>query len=303
MRIPPVAARLREKRATVNVGMAASLPALAPALRRAAVNSRPTEPHHGKTESPAQARRLLQSDRPSCRVVAASAGAGRRRHQLQALRRDRADRRARQVRHDLPRRQRLRARGQDGGAVALGAVHRQLRADHADLGARRRHRAHRPHLHRVDELQRAVPRGAQVRLARPHQRRPRRLEPGHLRHGGRGAELQPRRPLRPCRALRARQRVRRGRHRAVGQLGRRRLHARQGERAVLRSGQAARAQPQGQALPGARPAQHSALAAGPSGDRAGRHLRRRHGRRGALRRGDLLRAPDDGVLPASTSKR
>ena len=69
--------------------------------------------------------------------------AGRRRHQLQALRRDRADRRARQVRHDLPRRQRLRARGQDGGAVALGAVHRQLRADHADLGAGRRHRADR----------------------------------------------------------------------------------------------------------------------------------------------------------------
>ena len=42
---------------------------------------------------------------------------------------------------------------------------------------------HRARLHRVDELQRAVPRGAQVRLARPHQRRPRRLEPRHLRHG------------------------------------------------------------------------------------------------------------------------
>ena len=35
------------------------------------------------------------------------------------------------------------------------------------------------------------------------------------------------------------------------------------------------------------PAQHPAPAAGPSGDRAGRHLRRRHGRGGALRRGDL----------------
>ena len=227
------------------------------------------------------ARRLLQSDRPPCRVMAARAVAGRRRDQFQALRRDRADRRARQVRHDLPRRQRLRARGQDGGAVALGAVHRQLRADHADLGAGRRHRPHRAHLHRVDQLQRAVPCGAEVRLARPHQRRPRRLESRHLRHGGRGAELQPRRPLRPRRALRARQRVRRDRHRAVGQLGRRRLHARQGEREFLRSGQAACAQPQGQAFLGARPAQHAALAAGPSGDRAGRHLRRRHGRRGA----------------------
>ena len=76
---------------------------------------------------------------------------------------------------------------QHGGAVALGAVHRQLRADHADLGARRGDRAHRAHLHRVDQLQRAVPRRAQVRLARPHQRRPRRLEPGHLRPGRRGA--------------------------------------------------------------------------------------------------------------------
>ena len=46
------------------------------------------------------------------------------------------------------------------------------------------------------------------------------------------------------------------------------------------------------------PAQHPALAAGPSGDRAGRHLRRRHGRGGALRRGDLLRASDDGAVPA-----
>ena len=38
-----------------------------------------------------------------------------------------------------------------------------------------------PHLHREHELQRVVPRGAQVRLARPHQRRLRRLEPGHVR--------------------------------------------------------------------------------------------------------------------------
>ena len=57
-------------------------------------------------------------------------------------------------------------------------------------------------------------------------------------------------------------------------------------------------QSQGQALQGQRPAQHSAPAAGPSGDRAGRHLRRRHGRGGALRRGDLQRQPDDGILPA-----
>ncbi len=47
-------------------------------------------------------------------------------------------------------------------------------------------------------------------------------------------------------------------------------------------------QPRREALQGQRPAQHPAAAAGPSGDRAGRHLRRRHGRRGAFRRSDLF---------------
>ena len=44
-----------------------------------------------------------------------------------------------------------------------------------------------PHRDRVHHLQRAVPRGPHVRLARPHQRRPRRLEHRHLgdRRGGR----------------------------------------------------------------------------------------------------------------------
>ena len=112
-------------------------------------------------------------------------------------------------------------------------------------------------------------------------------------HVGGGAQLQPRRPLRPRRALRARERVRRDRCRAVGFMGRRRLPARQGERAVLRAGEAAYAQPQGQKFPGARAAQHPSPAAGPSGDRTGRRLRRRHGRRGALRRGDLRRAARD----------
>src|SRR5690349_9564352 len=54
---------------------------------------------NGQTESGTEARRLLQSDRAPCRVMAARAVAGRRRDQFQALRRDRADRRARQVRH------------------------------------------------------------------------------------------------------------------------------------------------------------------------------------------------------------
>ena len=96
--------------------------------------------------------------------------------------------------------------------------------------------------------------------------------------------------LRARRALRARARVRAGRHRAVGQLGRRRLRARQGERAVLPSRQAASAQPQGREFLRARAAQRAAHAAGPAGDRAGRRLGGHDRGRGGIRRGDLLRA-------------
>ncbi len=120
------------------------------------------------------ARGLLQSDRPSRRLLAASARAEGRARQYPPLRRDRADRRARQVRHDLPGRFGLGAAGRHRGAVPLGAVHRQFRADHAAVGAGDGDRAHRPGGDRVDELQRALSRRAQVRLARPYQRRPRR---------------------------------------------------------------------------------------------------------------------------------
>ena len=159
------------------------------------------------------------------------------------------------------------------------------------------HEPHRAHLHGLDQLQRAVPRGAQVRLARPHQRRPRRLEPRHLRHGGGGANFG-----RDAHYEHAERYERANEFAEVvtalwDSWDDDAFVRDKDERTVLRSGEAARAQPQGQALPGARPAQHPALAAGPSGDRAGRHLRRRHGRRRALRRGDLQRASDDGHLP------
>ena len=224
--------------------------------------------------------------------------AGRRRHQFQALRRDRADRRARQVRHGVLRRQHRRARGQHGGAVALGAVHRQLRADHADLGARRGDQPHRADLHRLDQLQRAVPRRAQVRLARPHQRRPRRLEPRHLGH----ARTRPYNFNRDAHYGHAERYERANEFAevvtALWDSWDDDAFVRDKESGpVLRPGEDAFPQSQGKALQGARPAQHPAPAAGPSGDRAGRHLRRRHGRGGALRRGDLQRQPDDGVLP------
>ena len=64
--------------------------------------------------------------------------------------------------------------------------------------------------------------------------------------------------------------VRRGRHRAVGQLGRRRLPARQGSRASTPTPTRSARSTTRQALPGARPAQRPALAAGPAGAGPGR---------------------------------
>ena len=78
---------------------------------------------------------------------------------------------------------------------------------------------YRPRGDGVDELQRAVPCRAQVRLARSPERRPRRLESRHLRPGGGGQQFHPRQALRAWRALRPRARIRAGRGRAVGQLG------------------------------------------------------------------------------------
>ena len=54
-------------------------------------------------------------------------------------------------------------------------------------------RAHRADRHRVDHLQRAVQPGPPVRLARPRQRRPGRLEHRHHRRRRRGPQLRPRR--------------------------------------------------------------------------------------------------------------
>ena len=61
--------------------------------------------------------------------------------------------------------------GRHRGAMPLGAVHRAFRADHVAVGARHGDGTHRPDRHHVDELQRALPRGAKIRFARPHQRR------------------------------------------------------------------------------------------------------------------------------------
>ena len=90
------------------------------------------------------------------------------------------------------------------------------------------------------------------------------------------------------RPLRARRRIRPGDAGPVGHLRGRRLRAGQDVGAVLRPGEAAHAQPQGQALPGARAADDAPLAAGPAGDRARRPVRGRPHACARNRRGGVL---------------
>ena len=129
-----------------------------------------------------------------------------------------------------------------GGAVRLdlprrpAGARRRCGAGGAHL-ARTRHRAggdgggdepHRDDRHRLDHLYRAVQPGAPVRLARPYQQRPRRLEHRHLVARDRGAQFRRRGPGQPCRPLCPRRRVHDRGQGVVGQLGRGRGHRRPG---------------------------------------------------------------------------
>ena len=91
----------------------------------------------------------------------------------------------------------------------------------------------RPRRHGVDELRRAVPCRARLRLARSSQQRPRRLERRHQHPRQGRAQLQQDQARRARPALRDRERVRRRRARAVGFLGRRRRRRRQGDAASI----------------------------------------------------------------------
>ncbi len=245
-------------------------------------------------------RGLRARDRSTCRRLAPSQGPRRSRCQLRPGGRGGADRRARQVRPAVPGRHRRRQPvGQRRRARPHGQG-REVRADDDSVGAGRGDQASRPGRDLDHHLQRALYARPPVRLARPDQRRPRRLEPRHLQQRIRCAELQPRGAPVACRPLRAGDRVRRRRERPVGQLGRGCLHPRQGIGRLLRSLEGSSAEPQGQALPGARPAQCRALAAGPAGAGAGRRVGhrprcRRAARRTGLHGADHLRA-GQGIL-------
>ncbi len=108
-------------------------------------------------------------------------------------------RKVRRLLHGRPSR-----RAQHAGQRAEAQPHRDLvRAVHAVVGAGRRHRADRADRHRLDHLRRALSCRAPLCLARPHQRRPRRLEHRHHLQSRRGAEFRARRPHGARRALQA----------------------------------------------------------------------------------------------------
>ena len=108
-----------------------------------------------------------------------------------------------------------------GERRGAGGAH-LARADHRAGGAGGGDQPDRADRHRLDHLYRAVQPGAAVRLDRPHQQRPRRLEHRHLVAGDGGAQFRRRRPGQPRRPLCPRRGVHGGGQGAVGQLGRRR---------------------------------------------------------------------------------
>ncbi|CAA9253329.1 MAG: Nitrilotriacetate monooxygenase component A, partial [uncultured Craurococcus sp.] len=212
---------------------------------------------------------------------------------LQALHPDAGARQVRRLLHGGPP---GAAQHADRGAEAQ-PYRQQLRPADPAAGAGRGDGAYRPHRHGLDHLQRALPHRPQVRLARPYQRRQGRVEPRHHLQPRRGAEFRPGRAHGPWRALPARPRILRGRHRPLGRLGRRRADPRRGERHLLRPGPGEAAQPCGPRVQGARPAECRPSHPGLARRRPGRRLRgrppdRRRDRRGRLRRrGDARRGP------------
>ena len=219
-----------------------------------------------------QAQRLHAAGQHPHRRLALSRRLAGHEFQLRAHQGGHPEARSGEVRRLLHGRPHGRAEHADGCAQA--EPHLDLvRAVHAAVGAVAGDLAHRAGRHRLDHLRRALSHRAALRLARPHQRRPRRLEHRHHLQPGCRAELRHGRAHGARRALSARPRVLRRRHRAVGFLGRRRLHPRRRERRVLRSRQDAHAQPQGRIPLGEGPAQHRAPGAGLAGDRAGRRIR------------------------------
>ncbi len=206
-------------------------------IRRRGDHAGPEGHTHGcPTQDPP--RRLDDRHGLPPRGVAASGILGRRQHGTAARRARDADRRARAARHGLPRRWRrhpLQRRA--GGRAVAHLQERAVRTADAAERAGDGDAACRPRGDGIDHLQRALSHRAEIRLARPHQRRARGVERGDQRDRHGGAEFRPGRRAAQDRPLRPRRRVRRGGQGLVGVLGGRRLHPRQGSRAELRPGE------------------------------------------------------------------
>ena len=187
-----------------------------------------------------------------------------------------------------------RAAGPRRAGAGQALAHGEARADRDAGGPRHGDRAHRPRGDGDHDLQRALQHRPPLHVDRPHQRRPRRLEPGDLADRGRVGEFRLRPAHAACRALRARRGVLRGRHRPVGFVGgRRRPAARQGERPLHGPRQGPFPRPCRQALQGQGTAQHHALGPGLAGDRPGGLVRGRPRPRRAHRRRGVHGADQD----------
>ena len=211
--------------------------------------------------APADASRHVPAGRGAPRRRLALSRRGIRQREPAASGAPGGDRRARQVRHGVPRRRADQQRGRPSVADRAPRA-----ADGADR-VRCRDQPDRARRHRLDHLRRAVPSGARLRLARPHQPRPGRLERGdHVlrldrREFRRAASApmptatpSPRNSSTWCTGS--------------GTAGGRRLSQGQVDRRYRGPVEAARARSQGQLLLGQGPAQHLAPAAGPSDHRA-----------------------------------
>ena len=147
-----------------------------------------------------------------------------------------------------------------------------VRAVYAAFGALAGDGKHRPGGDRLDHVRRALSHRAALRLARPSERRTRRLEHRHHVESGCRTQFRHGRPDGARRTLRTRARVLRCRDRLVGFMGGRCLHPRRRRRHLPRSRQDARARSQGRVSLGARAAQHRAPHSGLAGHRAGRRV-------------------------------
>ena len=141
--------------------------------------------------------------------------------------------------------------------------------------------------HLLDDVLRAVSRRPRLLDARPHGRRPRGLERGHVAERLRGGQLRPGEPSRARRPLRPRRRVHGGGARPLGHVGGRRDHPRPRARRLRRSRQGPSARPRGRVLPHARPVHRAGHAPGASRHHPGRSERAGPPLRGALGRADL----------------